>query len=235
MKTAALEYRDGDVLCRGLLALPEGSDKRPGIVVAHEAPGLDDHAMRRARMLAELGYVALALDMYGGGRTLTVEEAIKAMAPFRDDRQLTRRRSRAALDALANEPRVDAGRLGAMGYCFGGLVALELSRSGAPLKGVVSFHGRLETKTPHDAKNVKGKILVFHGADDPLVPPDQVSGFQKEMTEAKVDWQVVTYGGTKHGFTNPAAIGHPALAYSRSADERSWKAMRDFWHEVLGA
>ena len=123
-----------------------------------------------------------------------------------------------------------------MGYCFGGLVVLELARSGAPLKGVVSFHGILETKTPQDAKNVKGKILVCTGADDPLVPPEQVLGFQKEMTEAKVDWQVVTYGGTKHAFTNVDAdkVGRAALAYNKSADDRSWEAMRDFWGEVLG-
>lgn len=236
MKTETLEYKDGDVLCRGFLAVPDGADKRPGIVVAHEAPGLDEHPKKRARMLAELGYVALALDMYGGGKTVTGEETMKIMGPFRESAPLTRGRARAALDALAKQPRVDAGRLGAMGYCFGGLVVLELARSGAPLKGVVSFHGILETKTPQDAQNVKGKILVCTGADDPLVPPEQVLGFQKEMTEAKVDWQVVTYGGTKHAFTNVDAdkVGRPALAYNKSADDRSWEAMRDFWGEVMG-
>jgi len=236
MKTETLEYKDGDVACRGFLAVPDGTDKRPGIVIAHEAPGLDDHPKRRARMLAELGYVALALDMYGGGKTVMGEETMKIMGPFRADALLTRGRARAALDALAKQPRVDAGRLGAMGYCFGGLVVLELARSGAPLKGVVSFHGILETKTPQDAKNVKGKILVCTGADDPLVPPEQVLGFQKEMTEAKVDWQVVTYGGTKHAFTNVDAdkVGRDALAYNKSADMRSWEAMRDFWGEVMG-
>ena len=236
MKTETLEYKDGDVACRGFLAVPDGTDKRPGIVIAHEAPGLDEHPKKRARMLAELGYVALALDMYGGGRTVSGEETMKAMGPFRESASLTRGRARAALDALAKQPRVDAGRLGAMGYCFGGLVVLELARSGAPLKGVVSFHGILETKTPQDAKNVKGKILVCTGADDPLVPPEQVLGFQKEMTEAKVDWQVVTYGGTKHAFTNVDAdkVGRDALAYNKSADMRSWEAMRDFWGEVMG-
>jgi dienelactone hydrolase len=235
MKTEALEYKDGDVLCRGFLATPDGADRRAGIVVAHEAPGLDDHPKRRAQMLAELGYVALALDMYGGGKTVMGEETMKIMVPFRESAGLTRGRARAALDALGKHPRVDAGRLGAMGYCFGGLVVLELARSGAPLKGVVSFHGILETKAPARGGEVKAKMLICTGADDPLVPPEQVLGFQKEMTEAKVDWQVHTYGGAKHAFTNVNAdkVGRAALGYNKSADDRSWEAMRDFWGEVL--
>ena len=138
-------------------------------------------------------------------------------------------------DALAKHARVDAGRLGAMGYCFGGYVVLELARSGAPLKGVVSFHGLLGAHNPDDAKNVKAKILVCTGADDPLVPPDQVLGFQKEMTAAKVDWQVHCYGGAKHAFTNKNAdkVGRDALGYNAAADARSWEAMRDFWSETL--
>jgi dienelactone hydrolase len=235
MKTETLEYKDGDVACRGYLALPDGTDKRAGIVIAHEAPGLDDHPKMRAEMLANLGYVALALDMYGGGKTVMGEETMKIMGPFRENVQLTRGRARAALDALAKQPRVDAGRLGAMGYCFGGLVVLELARSGAPLKGVVSFHGLLVTKDPNDARNVKAKILVCTGADDPLVPPEQVLGFQKEMTAARVDWQVHCYGGAKHAFTNKNAdkVGRDALAYNKAADDRSWEAMRDFWAETL--
>ena len=235
MKTEALEYKDGDLVCRGYLAQPDGTDRRPGIVVAHEAPGLDDHPKKRATMLAELGYVALALDMYGGGKTVMGEETMKIMGPFRESAALTRGRARAALDALAKVPRVDPSRLGAMGYCFGGLVVLELARSGAPLKGVVSFHGILETKTPEDAKNVKAKLLICTGADDPLVPPEQVLGFQKEMTAAKVDWQVHCYGGARHAFTNVNAdrVGRDALAYNKAADDRSWEAMRDFWAETL--
>jgi len=236
MNTEALEYRDGGLVCRGYLATPDGTDRRPAVLIAHEAPGLDDHPKRRAQMLAELGYVALALDMYGGGRTVSGEETMKAMGALRENPATLRGRARAALDAMAKLPRVDAQRLGAMGYCFGGLVVLELARSGAPLKAIVSFHGILETKTPADAKNVKGKILVCTGADDPLVPPEQVLGFQKEMSEAKIDWQVVTYGGAKHAFTNRDAdkVGRPALAYNKSADDRSWEAMRDFFKETLG-
>ncbi len=235
MKTETLEYKDGDTACRGYLALPDGADKVPGIVIAHEAPGLDDHPKKRAHMLAELGYAALALDMYGGGRTVMGEETMKTMAPFRENRQMTRTRARAALDALAKQDRVDSGRMGAMGYCFGGYVVLEMARSGAPLKGVVSFHGLLDTANAADAKNVKAKILACTGSLDPLVPPDQIAGFEKEMTDAKVDWQVVVYGGAKHAFTNVNAdkVGRDALAYSPTADARSWQAMKDFWAEVL--
>lgn len=235
MKTETLDYRDGDTVCRGYLATPDGAGRRPGILVAHEAPGLDDHPRRRATMLAELGYVALALDMYGGGRTVSGEETMKTMAPFREDRPMARARARAALDALAAQDRVDADRLGAMGYCFGGYVVLELARAGAPLKGVVSFHGLLDCADPAEATNVKAKILVCTGADDPLVPPEQVQGFASEMTGAGVDWQVITYGGARHAFTNVNAdkVGRPALAYDAAADARSWQAMRDFWDEVL--
>jgi dienelactone hydrolase len=157
------------------------------------------------------------------------------MVPFRENRALARTRARAALDALAKVARADSGRLGAMGYCFGGYVVLELARSGAPLKGVVSFHGLLDAANPDDARNVKAKILVCTGADDPLVPPDQVQGFEKEMTAAKVDWQVVTYGGAKHAFTNVNAdkVGRAALGYNKAADDRSWAAMRGFWQEAL--
>ena len=235
MKTETLEYRDGGTVCHGFLATPDGSDKRPGILIVHEAPGLDDHPKRRAQMLAELGYVALAADMYGGGKVVMGEETMKTMAPFRENRALARTRARAALDALAKVARADAGRLGAMGYCFGGYVVLELARSGAPLKGVVSFHGLLDAANPDDARNVKAKILVCTGADDPLVPPDQVQGFEKEMTAAHVDWQVVTYGGAKHAFTNVNAdkVGRAALGYNKAADDRSWVAMRGFWQEAL--
>ena len=236
MKTETLEYLDGDTACRGYLAIPDGTGKGPGIVIAHEAPGLDDHPKKRANMLAELGYVALALDMYGGGRTVMGEETMKTMAPFRENRQMARTRALAGLAALSKQPRVDTARLGAMGYCFGGYVVLEMARAGAPLKGVVSFHGLLDTANAAEAKNVKGKILVCTGSLDPLVPPEQIAGFEKEMGEAGVDWQVVKYGGARHAFTNVNAdkVGRPeVLAYSKTADARSWQAMKDFWAEVL--
>jgi dienelactone hydrolase len=141
---------------------------------------------------------------------------------------------RAGFDALATLANVDTKRLGAMGYCFGGLAVLELARMGAPVAGVVSFHGILSTKTPEDARNITAKILACTGADDPLVPAEQVAGFADEMTKAAVDWQVVTYGGAKHAFTNPDAKRPPVLEYNAAADSRSWEAMRCFWYELFG-
>ena len=235
MKIETLTYSAGDVTFQGYLADPEASGKRPGVIVVHEAPGLNDHPKRRARMIAELGYVALAADLYGNGRVAQKpEESQQLMAPLREDIPRLRRHTRAGFDALAKLRNVDPHRVGAMGYCFGGLAVLELARTGAPLAGVVSFHGILSTKTPEDAKNIKAKLLVCTGSDDPLVPPEQVAGFAQEMTAAKVDWQVVTYGGAKHAFTNPDANRPPALAYDASADARSWEAMRSFWFELFG-
>jgi dienelactone hydrolase len=235
MKIETLSYSDGQTTFLGYLADPEGSGRRPGVIVAHEAPGLNDHPKRRARMLAELGYVALAADLYGNGRVAQKpEESQQLMAPLREDIPRLRRHARAALDALGKLPQVDDKRLGAMGYCFGGLTVLELARTGAPLAGIVSFHGILGTKTPEDAKNIHGRILVCTGADDPLVPPDQVAGFEREMTAAGVDWQVITYGGAKHAFTNPDANRPPVLAYNAAADARSWDAMQSFWFELFG-
>jgi dienelactone hydrolase len=235
MKIETLEYSDGETTFLGYLADPEGSGRRPGVLIAHEAPGLNDHPKRRARMIAELGYVALAADLYGNGRTAQrPEESQQLMNPLREDIPRLRRRTRAGLDALAKLPNVDPRRVGAMGYCFGGLAVLELARTGAPVAGIVSFHGILSTKTPEDAKNIAGRILVCTGADDPLVPPDQVAAFSDEMTKAGVDWQVVTYGGAKHAFTNPDAKRPPVLEYNAAADARSWDAMRGFWFELFG-
>lgn len=235
MKIETLTYSLGDTTFHGYLADPEGSGRRPGVLIAHEAPGLNDHPKRRARMIAELGYVALAADLYGGGRVAGKgEDAQQLMAPLRENIPRLRQHVRAGFDALAGRANVDPNRLGAMGYCFGGLAVLELARMGAPLAGVVSFHGILATKTPEDAKNITAKILVCTGAEDPLVPPAQVAAFSDEMTKAGVDWQVITYGGAKHAFTNPDANRPPALAYNAAADARSWEAMRSHWFELFG-
>lgn len=235
MKIETLTYSLGDTTFHGYLADPEGSGRRPGVLIAHEAPGLNDHPKRRARMIAELGYVALAADLYGGGRVAGKgEDAQQLMAPLRENIPRLRQHVRAGFDALAGRANVDPNRLGAMGYCFGGLAVLELARMGAPLAGVVSFHGILATKTPEDAKNITAKILVCTGAEDPLVPPAQVAAFSDEMTKAGVDWQVITYGRAKHAFTNPDANRPPALAYNAAADARSWEAMRSHWFELFG-
>jgi dienelactone hydrolase len=229
-------YDDGGIAARGYLTLPEEEGKRPGILVVHEAPGLDDHVKRRAEMLAALGYVALAADLYGGGAVAaSPREAIARARALREDPDLLRRRLRTALDALAAVSAVDPGRLGAIGYCFGGMSVLELARTGAPLAGVVSFHGVLETKRPAAPGDIKSKILVCTGAADPLVPGEQVAHFQAEMMTAGADWQVIAYGGAQHAFTNPAAdsIPLPGFGYSRAADTRSWSAMKAFFDEAF--
>ena len=237
MKTQVHEYQGGDKTSIGYLAVPDGDGTRPGILVVHEAPGRDDHVKRRAEMLAGLGYVALAADLYGGGVVgSSPEEAFALMGPLREDTDLLRRRVRAGLDALAAVPGVDRGRLGAIGYCFGGYSVLELARTGAPVACVVSFHGLLETKRPAVAGVVKAKILACTGSADPIVPREQVTAFEKEMMEASADWQVITYGGAKHAFTNIAAdtIPMPGFGYSATADARSWMAMRNLFDEVFG-
>jgi dienelactone hydrolase len=235
MKIEPLSYSDGHTNFIGYLADPQAGGKRPGVLIVHEAPGLNDHPKLRARMIAELGYVGFAADMYGNGKIAEGEETQALMGGLRNDIPRLRRTARAAFDTLAKLPQVDASRIGVMGYCFGGLVVLELARSGAPISGLVSFHGILSTKTPEDATNVKGKVLVCTGAADPLVPPEQLAAFEKEMNEGKVDWQVQVYGGAKHAFTNRDAdkAGRPQLGYQEKADRRSWQAMRDFWTETF--
>jgi dienelactone hydrolase len=190
----------------------------------------------RVEKLAEAGYVALAIDMYGQGiRPKTPEECGKQAGIYRGDRALMRARARAGLDELLKNPLVDPSRVAAIGYCFGGGVALELARSGAPLAGVVSFHGNLDTPNPDDARQIKGKILVCHGADDPFVTAEQVTAFEKEMRDAKVDWQLIKYGNAVHSFTRPDSGDDPSkgAAYNAAADRRSWAAMLAFFGEIF--
>jgi dienelactone hydrolase len=238
MKTEAIEYRDADVSLRGFLALDDKkSGRRPGVLLMPEAFGLGAQVKRRAQMLAELGYVAFAGDPYGDGLELNdLGEVVKRATAIFADPAKTRARARAALDKLSSMPEVDPSRVASIGYCMGGTFSLELARDGAPIKGVVSFHGGLQTQRPAPGE-IAAKILVCTGADDPFVPPAQVNGFAEEMTKAKADWQVISYGGTVHSFTNPDAgkIGNPALAYNKATDERSWKAMKSFFEEIFAA
>src|SRR5882762_8067071 len=207
MKTETIEYKDGDVTLRGYLAFDEKtSGKRPAVLVMPEAVGLGAHAKKRAERLAELGYVALAGDPYGNGLELaTVEEAIQLAGKLFADLAKARQRARVALDKLASLPQADSSRLAAIGFCMGGTFGLELARDGAPLTGVVTFHSGLQTQRPAERGKLKAKILVCNGADDPLVPFDHVKAFADEMTNAGADWQIISYGGTKHSFTNPEA------------------------------
>jgi len=238
MRTQRIEYQVGEATHIGYLAEPDSHLIGPGVLVAHEGPGLDDHAKLRTRMLAEIGYTAFALDLYGGGYVAPNHEAVMARVPgLMRDRAEVRRRALPALDLLRNWPTVDDHRVGAIGYCIGGLVSLELARSGAPLVGVVTFHGALLTPDPSDAKNIKGCILACAGSDDCLIDDQQIAGFEREMSAANVDWQVLKFGGAKHGFTNhvePKAKHDPLnFAYDSVADRRSWQAMRNLFEEVF--
>jgi dienelactone hydrolase len=238
MQTDDIDYRDQAVNLRGYLAFDEKvTGRRPGVLVFHEGLGLGDFAMARARMLAELGYVAFAADMFGERRQArNLQEVAKLVGDLRNDPQTLRARGRAALATLATLPQVDTSRLAAVGFCFGGSVVLELARAGADLRAVVSFHGVLTTRTPAVASAVKASVLVCTGAEDPLAPPEQVKAFEDEMRAAEVpDWQIISYGNTLHGFTNPAADGSMmrTALYSAQADRRSWASMRGLFEEVF--
>lgn len=236
MRAESLEYKDGDVTLKGFVALDDQSNhKRPGILVMPEAFGLGKQAKDRALRLASLGYAALAGDPYGNGLEVSdLQEAIKHAGAIREDNTKFRQRIRAGLDALMALPQVDTDRLVVLGYCMGGSCSLEMARDGAPLKGVVSFHGALETQSPAEPGKVQAKVLVCHGADDPFVPVEHVTAFEAEMTKAGVDWQVISYGGTVHSFTNPEADGSiEGICYNKQADERSWQAMQAFFDEIF--
>ena len=237
IKHEVLIYEYGGQTFRGNLVYDDAlQGKRPGVLVVPEWMGLVPLTRQKAEEVAKLGYVALAVDMYGEGRTAKdAQEAAQLAGALRQNRPLMRARAQAALEALRRQARVDGDRLAAMGYCFGGGVALELARSGAPLRGTVSFHGNLDTPNPADARNIKGQVLVLHGADDPLVPAEQAAAFQSEMRNAKVDWQMNSYGGAVHSFTNPQAGSDPSkgVAYNEKADKRSWEALTSFLKRIF--
>jgi dienelactone hydrolase len=239
MKVENLQYQDGDLSLHGLVAYDESiSGKRPGVVIMPDAFGIAPFVRERAERLAKLGYVGFGADPYGNAfMAKDLQEGIKYAMALLGDPAVVRRRVRAALDKLASLPQVDPSRLAVMGYCMGGTCSLEIARDGAAVRGVVSFHGGLATKQPAAAGQVKAKVLVLNGADDPFVPAEQIAAFNHEMTKAGVDWQFVNYGGTVHSFTNPdaASIGAPGIAYNKSTDQRSWQAMKDFFAEVFAA
>src|SRR3954452_5445512 len=237
MQTRDIDYRCDDVNLRGYLACNECAERRPGVLLFHEGLGLGDFVMERARRLASLGYVAFAADMFGDRRQArNLQEVATLVGGLRAMPEKLRARGRAALETLAALPEVDAGRLAAIGFCFGGSVVLELAREGADLKAVVSFHGVLTTKMKAIAGRVKAGVLLGTGHDDPLAPPEQVADFENELRAAAVrDWQVISYGNTLHGFTNPAADGtmlRTAL-YNAQADRRSWASMQNLFDEAL--
>lgn len=235
--TEYITYKDGEITLEGYAAYDESiKDKRPGIIVVHEWTGINDYTKMRCEQLAKLGYFAFAADIYGKDfRPQNSEEAGKLAGIYKNDRQLIRKRVNLALDEIKKQSPVNTEKISAIGYCFGGTVALELARSGADIKGVVSFHGGLDTPNLSDAKNIKSKILVLHGGDDPFVPAEQVDTFKKEMKDAGVDYQIFIYGGAVHSFTNPNSGNDPSkgAAYNEKADKRSWEAMKTFFEEIF--
>lgn len=230
-----ISYRDGEVELLGLLERPERPNGR-AVVIFHEANGPGDNVRRRTRMLAELGYLAFAADLYGGGRTYGAEGAVREMNRLREDPKRFRARIRAGFDQLLSIEGVQPARAAAIGYCLGGTAALELARSGAPVAAAISFHGLLTTPLRAEAGGVSARILACTGARDPLVPLDDVMTFQEEMDAAGADWQLIVYGRALHSFTNRnvAGMGDPRMDYDPSADRQSWAAALLFLDEALG-
>lgn len=232
-----VEYKQGDTVLEGYSIYDNAvQGQRPGVLVVHQWKGLGDYEKKRAALLARFGYNVFAADLYGKGiRPRTPKEAGAEAGKYKNDRTLLRARVRAGLDVLARHELTDPKRVAAIGYCFGGTAVLELARSGADLAGVVSFHGGLSSLTPGDAKHIKAKVLVLHGADDPHVPATEVAAFENEMRQGNVDWQLVAYGGAVHSFTDWDAgnDNSKGAAYNEQADRRSWEAMKQFFAELF--
>ena len=235
--TQTIEYKQGDATLEGYLAYDDSiSGARPGVLVVHQWLGLTDYEKHRAQQLAALGYVAFCADIYGKGiRPKDTSEAGAQAGKYKSDRALLRARVNAGLDVLKKNELVDAKRVAAIGYCFGGTTVLELARSGADIAGVVSFHGGLDSPTSADGKNIKCKVLVCHGADDPFEKPEDLAAFEKELRDAKVDWRLIKYGGAVHSFTQPMAgnDNSKGAAYNERADKRSWADMKSFFAEIF--
>lgn len=237
IQTREIEYRYGETPLKGFIAWDDASPgKRPGVLVVHEWWGLNQHARNQARRLAEAGYVGFALDMYGEGKIATHPEDAQAMvAEATKDPSVAMGRFNAALEQLKQDPHVDPEQIAAIGYCFGGAVALTMARAGADLDAVATFHGAMPTSPPVDSGTVKARLLVLAGAADPLVPPERVTAFADEMKAAGARIEVISYPGAQHSFTNPEADerGIDGLAYNAEADRRSWAALLEMLDEVF--
>jgi dienelactone hydrolase len=240
IRTEGVAYTAGDTTCKGHIAYDGAAgEPRPGVLVVHEWWGLDDYIRGRARMLAELGYTALAVDMYGDGQTAADPEGAGAlMSSVLGDMDAGTARFKAAFDALAGHPSVDAGRVAAIGYCFGGAMVLHGARIGMDLKGVVSFHGSLGSFHKPARGEVKARVLVCHGAADSLVSDEEIAGIEQEMAGAGADFRFVAYDGALHGFTNPEATANGEryglpLKYDEAVDTRSWNDMKALFSEIF--
>lgn len=225
-----LNYQDGDVTCHGKLFLPEDVENAPLVLIVHDWSGLNTMAEDYAEAINEIGYAAFAVDMYGNGTVgATNDEKAALMTPLKSDRLALLRRINAAYDAAKNIEGIDASNIACIGFCFGGLVALDLARSGADIVAAVSFHGLLDTDAAITGNPISAKVLALHGQRDPMVSDEQVIEFQKEMTEAGADWQVVTYGNTYHAFMNPEANDPDfGTVYNEVAASRAWDALQLF-------
>lgn len=241
IKGEEVEYKADGTTLKGYLAYDDSIEgKRPGVLVVHEWWGLNDYAKKRADMLAELGYTALAMDMYGEGKnTKHAEDAKAFMNEVMSNMDVAQKRFKAAMDFLKAQPTVNPDKIAAIGYCFGGGVVLYMASVGTDLDGVVSFHGVLGAAAKPEPGTVKAKILVFTGGDDPFVPKEQVQAFREQMDAGNVDYKIVVFPGVKHSFTNPAADEYAAqndglpLAYDKDADEKSWAEMQEFLKTVF--
>lgn len=229
-------YEIDGVSYESRLAFSEGAQAAPGLVMAPNWMGVSEDAEQIAKDVAAKGYVVLLADLYGQQvRPTNGDEAAAAMMPLKNDRVLLNTRMKAALEQLTAQKiaAVDTSRLAAFGFCFGGCCALELARTGAPLKAAVSFHGTLDTPNPADASNIKGKVLVMHGASDPLVPKEQLPAFEAEMNAANVDWQLLSYGGAFHSFTDPHANNPGVQMYNPTVSKRAFTSMHNLLDEVF--
>lgn len=236
LQTFKIEYAYEGMIFEGYCAFDDSDhNKKPAILIAHDWSGRNEFACKKAEQLAALGYVGFALDMYGKGKIgQTVEEKKALMQPLMDDRNLLKARILAAYETLKKLEVVDTKKMAAIGFCFGGLCVLDLARSGVDLQGVVSFHGLLSASQDVAFSKILSKVLVLHGHDDPMVSLTELTEFQVEMTEAKVDWQLHVYSNTTHGFTNPQAHDVASgIVYNEKSAARSWSEMKIFFSELF--
>ncbi len=237
IKTETIEYKEGETLLQGLRCYDtEISGKRPGVLIVHDWMGVTDQTKAVAENIARLGFVAFAADIYGKEvRPADMQAAAAESGKYKGDRPILRKRVTAGLDTLKKDSLADISKIAAIGFCFGGTTVLELARTGAHIQGVVSFHGGLDSPTPADGKNIKAKVLVLHGADDPFVKPSDIAEFQEELRKGGADWQMVYYGDAVHSFTQKKAGTDKSkgAAYNEPAARRSWDAMKGFFTEIF--
>jgi len=236
IRETTVEYKAGETVCEGIHVYDAAkTGKQPSILIIHQWTGVSENEKTRAHMLAGMGYNVFVADVYGKGVRPQPPEAGKEAGKYRADRKLFRERLLAALEQLRATPQADPAQIVAIGYCFGGTAVMELARTGAMVKGVVSFHGGLDSPTPADGKNIKGKVLALHGADDPFVPAANLAAWEKEMKDAGIDYKLVSYPGAVHSFTLKSAgyDNGAGAAYNEAADKASWEEMRQFFDRIF--